>query len=208
MARVRKRKPKEKYRRVVKKKRISKQFVWTLILAGLMIASVFGIMFSGYADGGEKKHYGDFEFAQYKNGWKVEINDQVYAFNYHPSDVEELAIDKQGVEALRSAKVVYLTFDPNTKSVDVFELMRFQLGSFFDEIQIFPISGVIEEHEDYVQPIITCQNATDMVPVIELVEANMTATKWNDNCLVLEINKLDAGAMFERVAYAVLGVIE
>ena len=191
-----------------KKKRISKELIWTLILAGLMIASVFGIMFSGYADGGEKEAYGDYEFIRTNQGWKLVFEDRQFVFQYHPSDIDELVIDPSISDKIRGASVLYITFDPTSKAVEALEVTRFGISMFLTDIQIYPQLGVTKEDENYNQPIVDCYNATNMVPVLKLVETNVTKVHVEGDCIIIEADKYDLQPMVDRLSYAILGVIE
>lgn len=195
-------------RRAPKKSFMSKKMLWTLIIGGLMIASVFGIMFSSYNSAREELTYGDYEFVSMQDGWATEVNGRMYKFDYLPSDVEELNISKDVSERLKSLKVVYITFNPNSDIVQQMELMRFELGrSFADMFGIYAMAGITEENELYNQTLITCENATVSTPVIQIVEANVTNAYVGGNCIVLEPNEYSAIALKDWVLYSMLGII-
>ena len=182
--------------------------LFTLILAGLMILSIFGIMFSGYASGGEKRPYKDHDFRDTNLGWQVTIDDKQYAFQYHPEDLEELMIEKEISDRLREASVVYVTFNPNTKNVQIFEAAKFGISNFLVERQVYAMPAITEENELYNQELVTCQNATRVVPVIDIRESNVTKVYMEGDCIVLEADRYDVPPLVDRLAYAILGIIE
>lgn len=208
MSRLKKHKIKKRMPYQKKRKKFPKEILWTLIIAGLMIASVFGIMFSGYATGGEKEPYNGYEFIKTNQGWKVTVQDKNFVFQYHPADLDTLNIDPEISKTLRGSKMIYLTFNPNSEEVEQMELARFQLGSFLTEIQVYPVMGITEENENYKQPLIDCYNATQMVPVIKLVGSNETGIYQEDGCIIVEAYEYDIPPMVDRLAYATLGIIE
>jgi hypothetical protein len=192
-----------------KKSKMSKQMIWTIILGGTMVLSVFGIMFSSYNSGNEKARYGDYKFRQSSGGWVTEINGNEAEFNYLPQDLEKLNLSDDVKERLLGSKVVYITFNPNTKSVDMFELMRFELGMKLGEIGgVYAMQGVAEENENYMQPLVDCGNATSSVPVISLVEGNETMAYLDGDCIVVESDRYSAPAMKDVVLYTMLGIMK
>ena len=209
MSRITKHKLKKSVeRRTPKKSIMSKKMLWTLIIGGLMVASVFGIMFSSYNSAREEMTFGDYEFVQTRTGWATEINGRMHEFSYLPSDVEELNISEDVSERLKDLKVVYITFNPNSDMVQQMELMRFELGRAFAEIfGIYSMPGITEENEQYNQTLITCENATVSTPVINIVEANLTNAYVGGNCIVLEPNEYSAMALKDWVLYSMLGII-
>jgi hypothetical protein len=191
-----------------KKKRISKQMIWTIIIGGLMVASVFGIMFSSYNDPGEENTFGDYTFERTNLGWVTEINGNRVVFDYLPSDVEEINISKQAVDVLAGAKVMYITFNPNSENIQALELMRFEmLGAFEQMFGMYSLVGITEENQAYQQPIVDCGNATAMLPVIHIIESNQTSVQLDNSCVVLEVEDYSASALKDRLLYGMLGII-
>jgi hypothetical protein len=192
-----------------KKKKMSKQMIWTIIIGGLMVASVFGIMFSSYNSGSEQEIYGDYTFKRTGSGWATEIAGQKVEFAYLPQDLEELTIDQGVVETLAASKVVYITFDPNSTNVQKLELMRFELGNAFMQLfDMYAMPGITQESELYNQPIVDCSNATAVLPVVSIVETNETTARVEGGCVLLETEEYAALALKDRILYGMLGIIE
>ena len=164
--------------------------------------------YSSYNESREELTYGDYEFIRTQDGWATEVDGRMYEFSYLPSDVEELNISRDVSERLKGLKVVYITFNPNSKAVQQLELMRFELGRSFSEMfGIYPMPGITEENEQYNQTLITCENATVSIPVIHIVEANDTNAYVGGNCIVLEPNEFSAIALKDWILYSMLGII-
>ncbi|MBN1543842.1 hypothetical protein JW898_00090 [Candidatus Woesearchaeota archaeon] len=210
MSRIRKHRLKKALiRQEQPKKKMSKQMLMTMIIGGLMVLSVFGIMFSSYNSGNEKVTYGDHIFKQTSKGWTTEIGGRKAEFSYLPGDIEGLEISKEITDRLKSSKVVYITFNPNTKSVQNFELMRFELGNAMSQLGgVYAMAGVSEENEKYTQPLVDCRNATATLPVISITEGNETRAYLDGECIVLESDEYASGVLKDRVLYAMLGIIE
>jgi hypothetical protein len=192
-----------------KQKRISKQMIWTLILAATMIFSVFGIMLSSYNSGNEKATYGEYKFKQSGRGWVTEINGKDAEFNYLPQDIAELNLSADVKERLVGAKVLYLTFNPNTKNVDTFELMRYEIGMKLAEIGgVYTMQGITEPNDKYRQQTVDCANATATVPVLSLVDGNQTKAYLDGDCVIVESDRYSAPAMKDVILYTMLGVMK
>lgn len=209
MSRFKRHRPGKQIERDEPKKRgISKQAIWTIILGGIMVFSVFGIMFSSYNSGSDKTTYGNYEFERTTNGWATEINGKYAEFNYLPSDIEKLNLSREASDVLAQSKAVYITFNPNTRNVQTFELMRFELSMKMAEAaDVYPMLGVSEENDEYRQPLVDCRNSTPTVPVLNLLEGNETRAYLDGNCIIVEADRYSAPAMKDRLLYALLGIM-
>jgi hypothetical protein len=72
---------------------------------------------------------------------------------------------------------------------------------------IYSMPGVAEESDEYSQPLVDCGNATAILPVISIVEANETNAWLDNDCIVLEANEYTTIALKDRIMYAMLGII-
>lgn len=198
----------------------TKQKVWTVILAGLMIFSVFGIILSGGGETREKLDYGNYSFKQIvvnkEYQWTTEIDDNTYTFDYHPSDVEGLDLPQDVIDALTGIKSAYITFDPNIKNLKMLEqleLVKYKMQqTLFKEYSIYLSPGILTENDNYVQPIVTCENATAYVPVFKFVESDNTSVYLDRNytqgaCIVVESTERSALAVKDRILYSLAGII-
>jgi hypothetical protein len=209
MSRIKRHKLKKSVvREAPKKKGLSKKAILTFIIGGVMILSVFGIMFSSYNSGIEEVEYGDYEFQRTNTGWKTDIDGKKAEFSYLPSDIEEFNMSTEVVDKILDSKVVYITFDPNTTIIEEFELMRFELGMSLTQLfGIYSMAGVAKESEEYTLPLVSCVNAPAELPVISLTEANETNALVDGDCIILEVNEYSAAALKDRLLYAMLGII-
>ena len=194
-----------------RKKKMSKGVIITIILAGIMIFSVFGIIFGGYDKGSEIKHYNDIKFILTEKGWAADIGGKKLAFDYFPGDLEEIKVDNRVKEKLRDAQVVYLTFNPGTKNVQKFELLRFNLQqSLLNGFNIMSIPAISIFNQTYNQPVITCKNATYLVPVINIIEtknATESGIGIKGDCVELVADEYSTKAVRNRLEYFLLGVM-
>jgi len=210
MSKIRKHRVKKGFVKKEKKKPlISKQMLWTFIISGLMIASGFGIMFSSFNSGNEPTEYGDYRFVRTQTGWATDIEGTKAEFTYLPAELEGLNISGDVKNKLDESMVFIITFDPNTKNVENFELMRFELArSMSMNLNKQTMPGVSVAHESYThQPLIDCLNATARMPVISIKETNTTDVYLDGDCIVLETNSYNAIALKDRIMYSLLGIM-
>jgi len=191
-----------------KKDGLSKSAIITLIIGGVMLLSTFGIMFSSYNSGTESVKYGDYMFKKTTAGWQTNINGKEVVFGYHPIDLEKLNISKEVTQRMLGAKVVYVTFNPNSKHVDKYELARYELGNSLAELfTVYAMPGITEANSTYKQPIVTCLNATSSIPVIDIVEGNETKASVEANCITLQADEYTIIALKDRLLYSMLGIM-
>jgi hypothetical protein len=210
MSRIKHFKPgKAKDKMPEKKKGVSKAVILTLIIGGVMLLSTFAIMFSGYNSGQDTVPYGDYTFKRTTGGWMIKVDGKEAKFGYHPADLENINLSSDITKKLAESKVLYVTFNPNTKHVDRFELARFELGqSLIEFFNIYSMPGITENNSAYKQNMVTCANATSTVPVISLVEGNETKISMENDCVTLEADQYVIGALKDRLLYSMLGVMK
>ena len=191
------------------KKGISKQAIWTIILGGTMVFSIFGIMFSGYDSGKQEYTYNDRTFQRTNTGWSTGIDDKMIEFNYLPQEVESINISTEPANILKESKVIYITFNPNNKSVQQFELARLQLGLVLsDNFQIYAMPGITEPSSLYQQPIADCNNATQALPVVKFIDSNETKAYVENDCVIIEAEKTTVLAVKDKILYQMLGIMD
>ena len=70
------------------------------------------------------------------------------------------------------------------------------------------MAGILAPSDQYAHPIIDCINATAVLPVIKLVESNVTSITLDGDCVVVKADEYSTKAAKDRLLYALLGVIE
>ncbi|MFH1669081.1 MAG: hypothetical protein ABIA62_04085, partial [Candidatus Woesearchaeota archaeon] len=167
------------------------------------------IMFSGYNSGETSDEYDGHDFKRTQLGWYTEINDQRVEFTYLPQDLEALDMGQDVIDRVKNSKVLYLTFDPNSKIVQSLELARFELAkSLAMNFGIQTLPGILNESAQYDLPIVGCKNATAAMPVLMFIEAERTNAYVSDNCIIIETDDYSAVAMKDRLMYGLLGIIK
>jgi hypothetical protein len=209
MSRIKRHKINSEVARPEKKDRnASKRKMWTIILGAIMVFSVFGIMLSSYTSEQDSAVYKGYKFERTATGWVTEIAGKKASFYYLPEDLEKMDIAPE-IKSLAESKVVYITLNPAAKRIEQFELMRFELSESMNSLfGIYSMPGITQESEQYTQPIVTCGNSTEMMPVIALSEANETRAYTDGSCIVLEADAYSSNALKDRVLYSMLGILD
>ena len=195
-------------RRSKKKKTVfqSKYFLGIFIVS-IMVLSGLGYMMGDSAT--DSNTYNGQKFVAGQNAWQTEVDGLNLFFRYHPTDVDGISVDNASIQALRDARMVFITFDPDTEIVSDFELARMQFERAFFEADVFPFTGVTANNSAYAAfPVVTCANATTTVPVIVMGQSNETGIDSQGTCIQLNaIDAFDVPILRERLLYSYYGII-
>lgn len=192
-----------------KKQKDNKKFgaLMAVFIAVLMIGSIVGFMWQG--DDESNLNYGDYKFKIVGSKITTEINDVNYFFDYHPTDLISLNTSEDAKKSLIESEMVYLTFNPESKGITGIESTRFDLTQEFVKTGKIILNGQTQKSDVYNHPIITCENATEFVPVIYLKEGEETQIYMEGNCIVAEAEFEQAFlALKDKMMYTILGVLE
>lgn len=187
------------------KKRVSKEFVWTLFIALIMVSSIIGFMWVGEEE--PVFTYKDkYKFVRRNNAFVYKQDDQEFVFRFLPYEVEELA---KSVDSSRINKpMLYLTFNPDSELLQSIDLLRFELSNDLPKLNIYLSQGITNESDIYNLPVVDCENASSEVPVIKLAKANTTAIAEKDGCfLFVAKNDYDLAKLKDIMLYLLLGII-
>ena len=185
-----------------------KRNVISIFIVLLMVFSVLGIMFSGQDTEQAKKYNGN-KFIARDNKWILNVDKKWLDFDYFPTDVEYIAVDKEVKEKILGSTMVHITFNPENVT-SMIDKSRFDLTNLLlNKFDIYASSSIIKNSTEYQFPIITCENATSFVPVIELKIENKTNIIVQDNCIILQAKSdEDMVKIRDAVIYKLIGVIE
>ncbi|MFH0869670.1 MAG: hypothetical protein V1866_01270 [archaeon] len=188
-----------------RKKEKNKQIWMSLIIAGLMVFSVFGVIIGTQSN---ELRYGKFKFKQDNNQYLLTVDGKEMPFYTLPYESEYINVSDITVNRLKEAYFISLTFNPN-KDVDnlpLIELARFDFAQYMGGKVI--VSGVLESSETYANlPLIDCSNATLKTPVVVFNISDKTSVVEVDNCIFLNARGTEFIRLRDRILYAYHGVI-
>ena len=129
-------------------------------------------------------------FGKSYSKYYLNINDEKIYF-YNLPDKADFNISDNILAKIINTRMFYLTFNPTQEELTYIDLMRFDLSNEFYKKNIYIVNSVTNETNNYQLPVITCNNATDFVPVISLEVADKQNIEYYDNCLIFQGKGLD-----------------
>jgi hypothetical protein len=195
-------------RKIEKKKSfLSKKNLIGIFIVAIMVLSAVGFIAEQNGQSGDT--YMGKRFSLVNGKWQTSVDGKERAFTFHPRDLESINISPDAINYIKSVKMIYVTFDPNSTLVQDFEIMRLDLERELPNFGIYPVTGVASRSTAYSAfPTVTCANATTFVPVIYLKSAETTNVTSQGGCLIFEAREsYDVPALKERLLYGLYGII-
>jgi len=177
--------------------------LWLAVfIAFIMLTSTIGYVFKG----GSNEKYNDFSFSRTDDGrWYTKINGRQMSFNYFPADLENINLSVEIVDKIKNTNMVYFTHDPENRYSGDIALSKEMFWPYF---QIYADSG-LTVNNTFGLPVVGCNNATNILPVIYFKESNQTGFYLDNNCIICELRPGDDfTALKERLLYGLFDVIE
>ncbi len=199
--------------------------VWFFIIT--MTFSIGGFFLSNNSTT-QSVYYNGYNIYSQNNLWNTKLNGRVYSFTYSPAELGDISMDPKVKDILLNTQGAYLTFDPNATDLSNIEIARFQtVQDFGNYFGIYIKEGIARPDSNYKLPVITCANATALIPVIYMKpvslniigSGNFSGTSGNlnttgnriyadGNCIMLEGDSSYFVAMKDRIVYAMIGVMK
>lgn len=181
--------------------------LWLAIfIAFIMLTSTIGYVFKG----GSNEKYNDFSFSRTDDGrWYTKINGKQLAFNYFPSDIEDINLSTEVIDKIKNTRMVYFTHDPENRYRENIAMINLELtGILWNSFKVYAMNGLTENNTFNI-PIVSCDNATSTSPVIYFKESNQTEIYLNNSCIILSGKTgMDFLALKERLLYGLFDVIK
>jgi len=190
-------------------KKVSRQFIWSIIIAVIMVSSVFGVIFGSFSSTGNSFKYNGFSFTQTNQGYRTKVSGREVFFSYAPYDVENIELDPEITNIISSTKMLHITYDSESSLREGMSQAQFSLSNELYDIFGTYASPAMEENNPYNIPVITCINATVYVPVISLTESNETGIFLENNCILIKSNTgVEFLVLKDRLLYSLAGIVE
>ncbi len=105
--------------------------------------------------------------------------------------------------------MVYATSNPNSTYAESIAEVQFNLGRVLEEVMGIYVQNAFTSQTEHPLPVITCENASRVIPVITIEKSNTTQITAQGTCIIIEAKtKQDIIALYERLLYSILGVME
>ncbi len=171
------------------RKHEKKKRLLSIIIGVIMVASTFGIMFSGYGTQKETLEFRGYVFEQDGNYLVTKVNKTEIMIQTNPYELETLEFNDSIREAIRDSQMVYISFPLKGLYPEYASLAAYDLSEFFGTKDIYAMGGISDDNSDYPQiPLVDCRNATAEIPVIMFVQANETSSRiaQEGDCITVE----------------------
>ncbi len=191
-----------------KKQRMIKIIIGA-VTAFLMASSI--LMFAG---GGSNNsyEYNKHQFIRKNNLWTTKINGKEIQFYNFPGTIANISIPKLIKSRILSSNYTIITFNPNCTNPmqQVMDLTRFDITNALFSMGVQVGQGITEKNPTYKNfNIITCNQSSTYIPIIELTEGNETGVFMNNSCIIIEAQTpMDMLTLRDRVLYELYGIIQ
>ncbi|MEE9525191.1 MAG: hypothetical protein V3V78_01120 [Candidatus Woesearchaeota archaeon] len=183
-----------------------KKLIISLFIVFIMVSSGIGYMFG--KDGGEKYKYNDHSFLKRGNEWVLKVDGGELVFSYFPETVENIDLNFD-ISALNGLVEIDTTSDPDDKFKGKIAEAQYKMQDVLGKASNTYILNGMTDENDFNMPIIGCDKATSLVPVIYFKESNETKIEKVGECIIAEArSELDVLALKDRILYGMLGIIE
>lgn len=167
----------------VEKRRKRNQIIIGAITIFIMVLSLFGI--SLFSNQQRTQKFKNIKFYVNPDGsYTLNLKPKLVLYT-HPSLLGALNYSKQGLQAVKNASIIVLSFDPNMsiESLQALDIARLSL----QEQALKPVFSAITKHSDkYELPKINCDNSTAESIVIVFSESQKPIMKLNDSCIIVK----------------------
>ena len=199
-----------------------KAIVWFMVLIIAAIAGWYGTSLYLDADGGvstEPRIYNGHTFVQtspvsVQTVVRTAEGEVSKEFREYPGDIDHYVYNNEFSLPLRLAQesngTVYVSVGPDfvtrgEAAIASIELVKVTSGVFGIETKsAVTQKGVVDD-----KPVVTCENATPITPVIKLVNSSETLIQNSGSCITLEAKSgEELIEIADVVAYSLLGIIE
>jgi hypothetical protein len=191
---------------VAKGQRI-KQTIIGVILIFVMLSSIIGFgFFSGGGDdnGNEQTlEYNGYEFSVGENRlWEVQIEDQTFLTNYHPSETEDIVVDfNLGLDYIRGSPLYYVRGNEHAINVILYNLGRYSTRN----PQEVCLTG-----EECGGDLINKDCSSNVVVFKEPINDSSETIKIykEENCVFIKATSSEQVRSADRLVFKILGIQE
>jgi hypothetical protein len=191
--------------------------ILTVAIAFIMIISIFAIVIDNQSQ--SLPNYNKHSFVSATNGYKTKINGTYMDFYYYPTDLEQIPISSDIISKLKNSQGIGFIFNPEDNVQDnlqYIDTIRYDLEQQIDKPWYFGITQNSTKYNltvvtDYSFPVIDCENATEIFPLI-LVNTSLNTSfiesSNNPNCIIMNAKLRDLLAAKDRLVYTYYGVMQ
>ncbi|MFC1769026.1 hypothetical protein ACFLZX_04650 [Nanoarchaeota archaeon] len=177
--------------------------VIVIFLAGIMIFSVVGFIYVG--DSQQSQTIGGLKYILTNQGWMVNVEGHQYYFDFLPTEIS-FGLDPLVSSAMNSSEMVYITYDPESEDKERLSQIQYEIKEALNSKEIF-VKNAFTKDNDYGMTVITCDDATSSVPVIELRTSGNFSISYENGCIDAVSEPSDFLMLRDILVYSALGII-
>ena len=168
------------------KRKFDGKVIMAVFIGVIMIMSTLGFLVGQGGTGleGTAIKVNGYELTPVQGGYTAEIGDAQIGFTYSPFIANRTKIDSNAINQIKSSKYLVMTSNFTSPYASDIALMQFQLAEILANELNIQAQLAFTKNETQL-PAITCQNASQFMPVIEFRDGNTTDAFYQNNCLVL-----------------------
>jgi len=152
--------------------------------------------------------YGDYVITTQTDGLHMDVEGKDVTFTYYPGTVTDLVPDGISLDQLKLARVITVTYDPNTEDAEYFGFAQFSLEQAFSGEGKYVIRALTNT-TGYGLPELGCTNATAQSPVILFQLGETTGFHKVKDCIIGEgISGVSIVQLRDALLYGYYGVLE
>ncbi len=192
----------------MEKKKLNVKLYIGLFIAFIMVTSIFGFIESSRTENKASFEYNGFAFFQSEEGLYTKINSKKVFFYYLPQQVEHLEMPPEALQLILNSKVAALTYNPLSEHKKILGGIQYELIPIFEGMLGIIVQRGLVDNKDYQLDKITCQDASEFIPVIYFKEGTEEIV-LEKNCII--ISSEDAAGfikLYNRLLYGLFGVIK
>ena len=190
----------------------TKKIIFSVVIGFVLLSSVIGFTYSAIPfrnriQSDNTIEYNDIEFFPTQNGLAAQINGQVYEFAYFPEDLGDVETG-DAINAISSARMIYATSSPNSPSAGPISAVEFDISRALKSHNSF-VEVAFTDDNPYDKRVITCEDATEFVPVMYFNYTNTTTgVTYENNCITVNFASDNSlRRVRDKLIYELLGVI-
>ena len=201
MRKIRSKEDIEKWQRI-------KQTIIGVVLIFVMLSSIIGFGF--FSSGGEENNgngqiieYNGYEFSVNENRlWEIQIEDQTFLTNFHPSETEDIVVDfNLGISYIRGSPLYYVNGNEYAVNVILYNLGRYATRN---------PQEICLDGEECDGDLITKDCLSNVVVFKEPINDSSETIKIykEENCIFIEATSAQQVRAADRLVFKLLGIQE
>lgn len=196
--------------------------IFSLVMAVFLIGSLFaGILMSGFGTTGQVERFGKhkFVFNSERYSWQYipkGIKER-FDFDYHPKELQDIAIENDVISYLDSYSGFFITSDPTTAYAEQIQYLQYKFGNTITLLLDKYAGLAFTEETEYDIPVMNCDminalhaqgNSTE-VGVIQFKESDTVGYELDGSCLIVQGQTIqELRSLNDLYLFSVLGIYD